>query len=104
MTKVDIGGGYYEINKDININKLIAGTIYFFLIKISFLQKMEMSIINDINNNPFIYTMIYEKRSKENSSFFKYYNQTLMNKRESNNIIKYFTYIIDNIETNYVLV
>ena len=102
--KVDIGGGYYEINKDININKLIAGTVYFFLIKISFLQKMEMSFINDINNNPFTYVMIYEKKNKENNEFLKYYNQTLINKRESINAIEYFTYIIDNIETNYILV
>ena len=80
MTKVDIGGGYYEINKDININKLIAGIIYFSLIKISFIL------------------WFMKKEVKKIVLFLNIIIKLWWN------IIKYFTYIIDNIETNYVLV
>ena len=47
-TKIIVGGGYYELNKYLNINKMVEGTIYYFPIKISMFQKIEMKIILEI--------------------------------------------------------
>ena len=38
-TKIIVGGGYYGLNKYLNINKMISGTIYYFPIKISMFRK-----------------------------------------------------------------
>ena len=70
MTKVNIGGGYYEFDKNKNISKLIAGTVYYFPIKISPLQKIEMNINVfddnfDINKNPFTYANIMKNKIKK---------------------------------------
>ena len=70
VTKVNIGGGYYEFDKNKNISKLIAGTVYYFPIKISPLQKIEMNINVfddnfDINKNPFTYANIMKNKIKK---------------------------------------
>ena len=74
ITKVDIGGGYYEFYRDKNITKLIAGSVYSFITKISPIQKIEMKIFidDDISISPFTYANIYEKEKKENNSFSQY--------------------------------
>ena len=97
VTKVDIGGGYYEFYKNKNISKLIAGTTYYFPIKISAFQKIEMNIKifdDNINNNPFTFANIYEKQKKEDDSYNKFYNITLINERISGKLVEYFTYLL----------
>ena len=42
--QVDVGGGYYEFNKDKNITKIIAGSVYYFPIRISPIKKLEIKI------------------------------------------------------------
>ena len=60
---------------------------------------------NDININPFIFVNIYEKQKKEDNSFNKYYNLTLLNNEIiSGKLNLYFEYPIDNPSTNYILV
>ena len=109
VTKVNIGGGYYEFDKNKNISKLIAGTVYYFPIKISPLQKIEMNIKIfddniDTNKNPFTYANIYEKQNKEDNSFNTFYNITLANKKTSGMLMEYFTYPVDSFSTNYLLI
>ena len=105
--KVDIGGGYYIFNKNKNLSKLIPGTVYYFPIKISPLQKIKMDIIiedDKIKKTPFSYANIYEKQKIEDNLFNKYYNIKLINQRVSGKLIEYFNYIIDYFSTNYILV
>ena len=109
VTKVNIGGGYYEFDKYKNLTKLIAGTVYYFPIKISPLQKIEMDIKIfddniDINKNSFTYVNIYEKQKKEDNSFNTFYNATLTNKRKSGMVIETFNYFVDSFSTNYLLI
>ena len=91
--RIDIGGGYYEINNNntINLSKIIAGgSLYYFLISVPIFKKFDINkIINDdnINNNinignnrPFTYVDIYEKKTKDDISFDKYYNKTFLSK------------------------
>ena len=107
VIKAGIGGGYYEFYKNKNISKLIAGTTYYFPIKISTFQKIEMNIKifdDNINNNPFTYANIYEKQKKEDDSYNKFYNITLINERISGKLVEYFTYPIDCFSTNYILI
>ena len=91
ITRLNLGGGYYEINNNIdnlNLNKIIGGgSIYYFLIPVFIFKKFNMNIIineDNINKNinfknsePFTFANIYEKESKDIISYNKYFNQTL---------------------------
>ena len=107
-TQVDIEGQYYEFIEDITITKLKAGNIYYFMNKISPVQKIEMNIFimdNDsININPFNFANIYEKEKIEYNSFNKYYNQSLASKNINGKLIEYFSYNIDLFSTNFILI
>ena len=108
--KVNIGGGYYEFNSYINISKIIAGTNYYFPIKISMMQKIKFEIIIDDNIGidiyPFTFSNIYEKKNIEDKYYNKYYNQTIITKKIMNidEFIEYFDYYIDNFSTKYILI
>ena len=108
VIKIDIGGGYYEFNKNKNISKIIAGSIYYIQINLLIFQKINMNItINDININPFTYANIYEMENRITNSYKIYnkcYNQTISNKMKSHQLIEYFSYSIDNFNTNYLLI
>ena len=107
ITQVDIGGGYYEFNYDKNITKLIAGTVYYFVTKISPIQnlKMKISIDDDIINiNPFTFANIYEKEKKEDNKFNKYYNQSLTSEHINGKLVQYLSYPINHFSTNYILI
>ena len=63
--------------------------------------------INDININPFTYANIYEMENRITNSYKIYnkcYNQTISNKMKSYRLIEYFSYSIDNFNTNYLLI
>ena len=107
ITQVDIGGGYYEFNKEINISKLIAGTVYSIIAKIFPAHNVEMRISIDddnIGNNPFTYANIYEKEKKEDISYNKYYNQSFESEKIDRKLFQYFSYTIDHLSTNYILI
>ena len=107
ITQIDIGGGYYEFNRDSNITKLIAGTLYNLFIKISPIQKIEMRIIIDddnINIAPFSFANIYEKEKKEDNSYNKYYNQSLKIEKIDRKLVQYFSYPTDHLSTKYILI
>ena len=107
MIQVDVGGGYYEFNKDKNITKIIAGTAYYFPIRISPVKKLEMKIFIDdtgIDTNPFTFANIYEKEKKDDISYNKYYNLTLTKEIIEEKLVEYFTYPVDNFSTNYILI
>ena len=114
LINLSIGGGYYEINKNINnINfyKIIAGgSVYYFSIIATIFKKNDMNIIinNEIyseynNNELFPYVNIYEKEKINDISYNKLYNQTFLSKLNGGKLNKYFTYIIDSFNTNYIL-
>ena len=107
ITKIDIGGGYYELNSIKNISNIIANSAYFFLFKISMFQKIEFKIIMNnvnINNNPFIYAEIYEKQNKDDNITNKYYKQDFINEIKSEKFEEYFIYSINEFNTNYILI
>ena len=105
ISKVDIGGGYYEFYNHINISNIIKGTVYYFPIKLSIFQKIKINItLKETIIKPFTYANIYEKPNKENNYYYKYYNQTFINKKISGNLIEYFSYSIDNFNTNYIFI
>ena len=107
ILQVDIGGGYYEFYKDCNISKIIAGTFYYFLIGLSRLQKIEMKITlenTNINKNPFTFANIYEKEKKDDISYNKYYNLNSKTEKIGEQLVVYFTYLIDYFSTNYILI
>ena len=114
LIEAEIGGGYYEINKNINninFDKIIArGSVYYFSILATIFKKIDMNIIinNEINseynnNEPFSYVNIYEKEKINDNSFNKIYNQTFLSKLNGSKLNKYFSYIIDSFNTNYIL-
>ena len=103
--QIDVGGGYYEFNNYKNITKIIAGSIYYFAIKISIFKKIIFNItMNDINETPFIYANIYEKINLNENISNKYHNQTLTNNKYLGKIIKSFNYSIDDFSTNAILI
>ena len=104
-TKIVVGGGCYELNKYININKMIAGTVYYFPIKIKMFQKIEMKIIleNIDSIKPFSFANIYEKQKKDGADYNKYHKQSLIKILKSSYLEHYFTYTIENFTTNYIL-
>ena len=107
IIKIDVGGGYYEFTQSINISNIMKENIYYFSIKISPFKKMNMHIImnnNRININAFDYLNIYETKNKNDSTYLKYFNQTLFNDRKKGQIIKYFSYAVDYFDTNYILI
>ena len=85
---------------------MVEGTIYYFPIKISMFQKIEMKIISEYNNfiNPFSSSNIYEKQKKEDIGFNKYHKQSFINELISGYLEQYFTYSIENFTTNYILI
>ena len=114
LINLSIGGGYYEINKNINninFDKIIAGgSVYYFSIIATIFKKIDMNIIinNEINseynnNELFPYVNIYEKEKINDISYNKLYNQTFLSKLNGDKLNKYFTYIIDSFNTNYIL-
>ena len=106
-TKVNVGGGCYEFNKNINISKIIANTTYYLPIKISMFQEIEMNIICDDNissNKPFKYVNIYEKQKKDDNIYNKYHHQTIIVYKKSGKFHQYFSYSIDNFTTNYIMI
>ena len=107
LTKIDIGGGFYELNSIKNISNIIASSVYFFLVKISMFQKLEFKIIMNninINNNPFIYAKIYEKQNKFDNITNKYYKQNFINEIKSGKLEQYFIYSINDFNTDYLLI
>ena len=106
-TKVVVGGGYYEFNKYLKINKMVEKTAYYFPIKISMFQKIEMKIILEDNvliNNSFTFANIYEKHWKDDIGYNKYHKQTFVTEKNSGYLEQYFTYSIENFTTNYILI
>ena len=106
-TKVNVGGGCYEFKKNININKIIANTTYYFPIKISMFQEIEMNIICDDNinsNKPFKFANIYEKQKKDDNIYNKYHHQAIIASKKSGKINEYFFYTIENFTTNYIMI
>ena len=105
--QVDVGGGYYEFNRDKNLSKIIAGTIYYFPVRISPIQKLEMKIILDYINidiNPFTFVNIYEKEKKYAKHYNKYCNLTLSKEIIEEKLVEYFTYPVDYFSTEYILI
>ena len=91
LINLSIGGGYYEINKNINninFDKIIArGSVYYFSKIATIFKKIDMNIIinNEINseynnNELFPYVNIYEKEKINDISYNKLYNQAFLSK------------------------
>ena len=113
--KLEIGGGYYEINNNINninIDNIIAkGSTYYFSILAPIFKKIDMNIIINDDNikkendiNPFTYANIYEKEKRNEISYNKFINQTFIRKIQNSILNEYFTYIVDSFNTKYLLI
>ena len=105
-TKIEVTGGLFEFIHNKNITNIKAGSIYYFPFQITILKEISINItINDnINIKAFSNVNIYEKQNKNDDIYNKYYNQTLLLEKNNQYIIESFSYSIDNLNTNYILI